>query len=130
LGARNQIRFEIASFDHRHALVIDPTLSYSTLLGGTSDDGATAIAVDSKGYTYITGYTCSSDFPLGPNPYQKVLGGAAGCSSLYGTGSSSNQDVFVTKLNPTGAGLVYSTYLGGSDQDLARGIAVDSLGSA
>jgi hypothetical protein len=96
------------------------SLVYSTLLGGeTSSDFGKAIAVDSKGYAYVTGYTNSTDFPT-KNAF-----------SSKRTGPFS--DAFVTKLNPAASGstsLVYSTYLGGSHQDYGYGIAVDSKGNA
>ena len=87
---------------------------YSTYLGGSSDDHAQGIAVDSSGNAYITGYTLSTDFPK-LNAYQSTYGG--------------NEDAFVTKLGPTGS-LSYSTYIGGSLLDAGNGIAVDSSGNA
>jgi hypothetical protein len=91
-------------------------LVYSTYLGGSGQDGSNAIAVDSAGSAYVTGWTCSSDFPTAL-PLQASLKGAC--------------DPFVTKLNPAGTSLVYSTYLGGSSgSDTGAGIAVDSSGSA
>ena len=91
-------------------------LVYSTYLGGSSSDGGNAIAVDASGNTYITGTTSSSNFPT-QNAIQPTNSGFSG-------------DAFVTKLNPQGLGLVYSTYLGGSNGDVGRGIAVDSAGQA
>src|SRR5205823_3916728 len=76
-----------------------------------------AIAIDSEGYAYVTGFTDSADFPT-KNAYQ---------SSLAHAGA---ENAFVTKLNKDGTGLVYSTYLGGSVQDDATGIAVDAHGRA
>jgi uncharacterized protein (TIGR03437 family) len=99
------------------------TLVYLTYLGGSADDGASAIAVDTSGNAYVTGFTSSTDFPT-VNPYQKSLAGA------NGTGFARFGDVFIAKLNPTGNGLIYSTYLGGSQDDLAMAIAIDSAGDA
>ncbi len=94
-------------------------LVYSTYLGGSNSDGGSSIAVDSAGSAYLTGQTCSSDFPTAL-PLQAILKGSC--------------DPFVTKLNPAGTSLVYSTYLGGSgsgyDFDNGAGIAVDSSGNA
>ena len=84
---------------------------YSTYLGGSAADVAQAIALDSSNNMYITGYTFSSDFPLA-SPYQGTIGGGA--------------DAFVAELNAAGSALVFSTYLGGSSDDRAYGIALDS----
>jgi Bacterial Ig-like domain (group 3)/Beta-propeller repeat len=110
----NRVGFELAKFDASRPLYIDP-LIYSTYLGGSSADYGYGIAVDSAGDAYVTGYTASSDFPT-MNPFQPAKGGEVA--------------VFVSKLNPTGSALVYSTYLGGSLGDQGSGIAVDSAGNA
>jgi len=88
---------------------------YSTYLGGNGIEEGFGIAVDSSGSAYVTGETQSADFPT-TSPIQGTFGG--------------NQDAFVTKINPAGSAHVYSTYLGGVSQDIGRGIAVDSSGSA
>ncbi|MBI4489344.1 MAG: SBBP repeat-containing protein, partial [Deltaproteobacteria bacterium] len=90
-------------------------LIYSTYLGGSNEDGGMGIAVDLSGNAYVTGFTFSADFPTA-SPLQSSLG--------------SSQDAFVTKLNPAGSVLIYSTYLGGSREDSGNGIAVDSSGNA
>lgn len=95
------------------------SLLYSTFLGGSNEDRASAIAVDSSGSAYVTGQTDSSDFPV-----------QSAFQSSYGGGSCGCFDAFVTKLNPTGAAAVYSTYLGGTGGDYGNGIAVDSSGEA
>jgi hypothetical protein len=117
--AGNRVRFSVADYDHSRALVIDPALSYSTYLGGSSNDYGASVAVDSAGNAYVTGYTTSVDFPITPGAYQPTC--SAGCASY---------DVFVSKLNPTGSQLLYSTYIGGSAKDYGNGIAVDSAGDA
>jgi len=91
------------------------TLTYSTYLGGSGDDGGARIAMDSSGSSYIVGSTSSPNFPT-VNALQVN----------YGT----NVDAFVAKLNPAGSALVYSTYLGGSGYDTAIGLAVDGSGAA
>jgi hypothetical protein len=91
------------------------SLLYSTYLGGSDMDGAIGIAADSSGDAYVTGWTYSSDFPK-VNPLQQNLAGA--------------EDGFVAKLNPAGSALLYSTFLGGSDDDQGYSIAVDSSGNA
>src|SRR5439155_24881431 len=75
------------------------------------------IAVDATASAYVTGPTHSSAFPTTIGAFQTTFGGGY-------------LDAFVTKLDPTGSALVYSTYLGGSDQDQAAGIAVDTSGNA
>jgi hypothetical protein len=89
---------------------------YSTYLGGSSGDGGAGIAVDTFGSAYVTGLTDSADFPTAA-PIQATFGGG-------------DADAFVTKLSPAGSALLYSTYLGGTDNDAGHGIAVDALGSA
>ncbi|HSS19548.1 MAG TPA: SBBP repeat-containing protein [Pyrinomonadaceae bacterium] len=111
----NNVRIEVGAYDRRLPLIIDPTLAYSTFLGGTSLDQGTAIAVDSQGNAYLTGVTQSTDFPT--------------ASALQGAKDAVG-DAFVAKLNPAGTALVYSTYLGGNGDDAGNGIAVDSQGNA
>jgi hypothetical protein len=92
------------------------TLTYSTYLGGSGWDGGYSIAVDSSGSAYVTGDTDSTDFPTN-NAYQGTYGGG-------------DEDIFVTKLSPSGNTLTYSTYLGGSVEDWGSGIALDSSENA
>jgi hypothetical protein len=104
--------FEVASYDRAHSLVIDPVLDYSTYLGGGGYDAGTAIAVDQYGQAVVTGYTYSIDFPEKNPAFVK----------------SDGADVFVTKFNSDGSGLVFSTFLGGEYDDFGRAIAVDEAG--
>src|SRR5579859_327394 len=115
LQGGNQVGFEVASYDASRPLVIDPALSYSTYIGGTGTDGAFGVAIDQYGGAYVTGFTSSTNFPT-KNPLQKSNAGGI--------------DTFVLKLNRTGTGLVYSTYIGGSGTEYPFGIAVDSTGEA
>jgi len=107
---------------------LDPvgtTLIYSTLLGG-GREGGEAIAVDAEGNAYVTGYTYSASFPTTPGAFQPTFGDALDPPNRFGP----DPDAFVTKLNPTGSALVYSTYLGGNGAEFGRGIAVDASGNA
>jgi len=114
-----RVGFKLAAYDASRPLIIDPVvLSYSTYLGGNSGDFGAAIAVDASGNAYVTGNTSSTDFPTTAGAFQVSFGG------------NINGDAFVTKLNPTGTVLVYSTYLGGIDLDQGSGIAVDAEGNA
>ncbi|MFB3897894.1 MAG: SBBP repeat-containing protein, partial [bacterium] len=103
----------IVSFSHAGQLV------YSTFLGGNSSDGGYGIAVDASGNAYITGSTYSNDFPT-----------TFGAWDTSSQDTSFSGDVFICKLNPTGTGLVYSTYLGGTGSEVAFEIAVDTSGNA
>lgn len=129
--AGDQVRFKLGRYDHSKPLVIDPVLSYASYLGGSlldnigntvNGDGnpLQALAVDSKGSAYVTGYTFSTNFPL-KDPYQGTAKTKTDPRDAW---------AFVTKFSPDGKSLEYSTYLGGSDNDLGYGIAVDSAGSA
>jgi Bacterial Ig-like domain (group 3)/IPT/TIG domain/Beta-propeller repeat/Dockerin type I domain len=120
LRGKRRASFHVGSYDATRELVIDPVLVYSTYLGGTGDEEATAVAVDDSGSAYITGTTSSADFPTTANAFQTLTsGGYSG-------------DIFVTKLNPAGSALVYSTYLGGVDLtgEYATALAIDSSGNA
>lgn len=113
----HELGFRIGSYDKSEPLIIDPVLSYSTYIAGSQGDLATAIATDQDGSAYVTGLTFSADFPL-------VGAWQSNCKNCQGAA-----DVFVTKVNPSGTGLVFSTFLGGSNYDQGNSIAVDSAGN-
>lgn len=100
------------------------TLLYLTYLGGSADDTAMALAVDSAGNAYITGFTTSTNFPTAGTPLQSKFGGLGG-GTVMRTG-----DAFIAKIAPAGNKLIYSTYLGGSQDDFGLAIAIDGTGAA
>lgn len=111
-NADGHIAFRVGEYDRTRALVIDPVLDYSTYLGIGSD--AAAIAVDSSGSAYVTGIS---------NGYIPIVGGVQ-------SAHSGSLDAFVTKLSPDGSSIVYSTFLGGNQDDFGSAIAIDAAGNA
>ena len=107
--------FRVEGRDPSRTLVIDP-LVYCTYLGGAGMDTGRGIAVDGSGHAYITGSTESTDYPI-------TIG-------AFDTEQNGNTDIFVTKISKDGKDLVYSTFVGGTDSDEARGIAIDGSGNA
>jgi hypothetical protein len=119
LRGRNHVGLHVGNYDRNHPLVIDPvlTLAYSTFVGGGGNDRAMGIAVDGAGNAVITGNTTSLDFPT---------------SSAAQPAAPGSDDHFVTKLSANGGGVVYSTYLGGSEGEGANlgSVAIDGAGNA
>jgi Beta-propeller repeat len=116
LTGRNEVGFQLDAHDPAKPVIIDPVLEYSTFLGGNGGDNPSAIAVDGAGSAYVTGVTTSSDFPTTAGSFRPT--------------KVAQEDAFVVKLDPTGASVIYSTYLGGFDDDAATSIAVDGAGNA
>lgn len=114
----HRISFRLGRYDRHLPLVIDPVLSYGTVLGGGNSDYAASIAVDADGNAYVTGTTDSPDFPVFHGAQMMFLGGSTG------------EDGFVSKLNATGTALLYSTFIGGHANDSPVGIAVNASGDA
>jgi RHS repeat-associated protein len=124
MNGNGHVGFEVSPYDRTKPLVIDPVLAYSTYLGGSAEDSADGVAVDSSGNAYVTGTASSSNFP--------IVG-----TSISSAPSGGNDDAFVSKLNSTGTALVYSTYLGGTTPNTfgdlitdAYQVAVDASGRA
>ncbi len=118
---RQTVKFALGSYDRTKPLTIDPTvnlsrLAYSTLLGGAGSETGRSIAVDSSGNAYITGQTLSPEYPT--------------TSGTYDTTHNESTDVFVSKLNAAGSGLIYSTFIGGNNSDGGTSIAIDAAGNA
>ncbi len=104
------IGFRVANYDPRRELVIDPVLTYSTYLGGTGDELAPSIALDSGFNFYVAGTTTSTDFPT--------------TTGVLQTSSNGGAEAFIAKFS-LGGTLLYATYLGGTGDDAPAGIAVD-----
>jgi hypothetical protein len=117
LRGETRIGFAVGDYDSSQKLVIDPTLVYSTFLGGGGRDLGLGIAVDTAGSVYVSGITASANFPTTAGVFDASQNGA--------------DDTFVTKLNADATALVYSTYLGGSANDVGNSISlvVDAFGS-
>ena len=110
----NQYGFHLSSYDHSQPLIIDPLmLTYSTFLGGSGYDYVYDIVLDSLNNTYMVGKTDSLAFPMTP-------------TALNTTYNGGESDLFVTKLDSSGSSLIYSTFFGGSGEDIGFGIDVDA----
>lgn len=111
----SRFAFTVEGRDRALELVIDPVLIHDTHVGGSGADTACGVAVDSAGYLYVTGWTRSSDFPLGEDAIDD---------------DRSGRDAFVFKLDPAGRELVWATFLGGSGDERGRAIRVNLAGEA
>ncbi len=111
----NIFGFQLSEYDKTKSLLIDPLL-YSTFIGGSSFDFGHSIALDSEGNAYVTGRTSSYDFPTTENAYNRTNGGFDDC--------------FVFKLAANGSSLLYSTFVGGMEDDSGDSIALDNEGNA
>jgi hypothetical protein len=110
----NTLGFEIGDYKKDLELVIDPELDFSTYLGGSNYDMGAGIAMDASGGIYVAGTTFSADFPWSAGAYDHVLSGRC--------------EVFAAKVLPSGAGLVYSTYIGGSEDETCWAMTVSLFG--
>lgn len=110
------VKVQVARYDSARALVIDPSLSFSTYLGGSQDDDPTGITSDSSGNIYVTGWTSSPDFPTTAGAYIKTW---------------PERIAYVSKIAPDGTRLVYSTFVGTSGAETrSYAIVVNSAGEA
>ena len=105
------IGFEAGAYDHSLPLVIDPTILYSGYFGGSSQESITSLAIDIYNNVIVAGWTSSTDLP------------SAGAAR---TRNGGGVDAFVASFAPNGGGLNWCTYLGGSGDDRAFGVAVDA----
>ena len=112
----HEVDFRLDAYDRSKPLIIDPTIVYAGLIGGgINTTYSQAIALDSSSNAYITGYTYASDFPTVSAAFSQ---------------SHSMPDAFVSKIDPTGTTLLYSTFIGGAGYDDLFSIAVDATGAA
>jgi hypothetical protein len=118
-NAADTYGFAVGEYDRTSPLVIDPaTVIACGFLGGSADDAAAAVAIDSSGCAYVAGTTASFDFPAN-----------GGLDTTFNS-PAGGTDAFVAKVNAAGTGLVFCCFLGGAANDVATGIAVDPAGNA
>ncbi len=117
VSAGNAVAIQVGPYDPARKLIIDPVITFSTFWGGAGMDEALAIATDAQGNIYIAGRTDSQDLPTTQNTVQP---------QYASTGFPG--DAFVTKFSPDGKQVLFSTYLGGTDSDLARAVAIGPEG--
>ncbi|MBL8229784.1 MAG: hypothetical protein JNL98_14945 [Bryobacterales bacterium] len=120
LFEKGRVGFELARYDRKKPLVIDPILQYASYVGGNGIEEATTLALDAANNIYLAGRTVSTDFRRG------TTAGAFQTSKAAGTDTNSNYDGFVLKLNPQGTGIIYNTFIGGTNFDSVESITVDA----
>jgi len=123
LAENGEICFKLGSYDHNETLIIDPVFGFSTYLSGSNGENITAVTTDTVGNTYVTGFTSSPDFPI-TNSDQPLC---PQCSDISASGKG-----FISKLDPTGHTLLYSTFFGGSAPNAANypyAVALDPAGN-
>ena len=116
------VSFKIADYDLNKDLVIDPILAYGSYLGGGAFDEGRSIAVDASGNAHVVGTAASLNFP--------TTAGVIKTQNLPATNNVQWYDAFVSKVNPEGTALVFSTYFGGRNgSESGGGVAVDPAGN-
>ena len=108
------VRVAVGNYDRAGTLVVDPAIAYTAYLTGSQTDWAVTMGHDQQGNIYMAGNTWSVDFPVTTDAYQAANNG--------------NQDIWVMKLNPASASIVYCTYIGGAVNDTVTAMAVDANG--
>ncbi len=115
ISSDRSVSFRIGAYDAGRELVIDPVIVFTSLLGGSSQDQASAIAADAYGNMVVAGWTSSTNFPAMAASRQSQFGGSV--------------DAFVAKFGGNGSDLIFCTFLGGNSDDRATGVALDSTGN-
>ncbi|MES2761398.1 MAG: PKD domain-containing protein [Bacteroidota bacterium] len=116
---KDRVRFKLGNnYNKDHELIIDPTLVFATYTGSLSDNFGMTATYDVQGNAYTAGMCFGPSYPLSPGAFQTVYMGGTG----YGG------DISVSKFGPTGANLLYSTYIGGTGNESPQSIVVDNLG--
>jgi hypothetical protein len=110
----NKFQFEVGNYDQNFPLIIDP-LIYSTYLGKEFSDDASGMHVSADGSVYLSGATVNSDFPISTGAYNTTFAGV--------------RDLFITKFNPTGNNILFSTFYGGNSTDESASLFVDANGN-
>ena len=121
LTAANTLTLDFGTYDHGYPLIVDPVLLYAVALGGSNGNQALGMDLDAAGNAYITGNSCSSDFPTTAGVFDTYQGNP---------NQTSCQDAFVLKLDPTASTLLYSNFFGGSGISSGGHVAVDTSGNA
>jgi hypothetical protein len=119
LVSGNMVQFEIGTYDHSKPLIIDPVMTYGVAIGGSNGSQAEGLDIDAAGDAYVTGNSCSVDFPT-----------AAGSQTHPDITTTFCEDAFVLKLDPTASMLIYSDFVGGSGASTGTHVAVDASGDA
>jgi hypothetical protein len=126
LTADGKVHLHLGDYDRNAALIVDPVVSYATYLGGSLGDVGNGIAVDNLGRAYVTGQTCSSNFPSNPSSINEY--------DDYISTNPGSCDAYVTKFTADGTGYLYTTIIGGTNPNIAtavgNGIALDSANNA
>lgn len=118
----DKVSLSLGNYDAGRELIIDPTLVFSTFTGSTADNWGMSAAYDAAGNGYTSGICFGVGYPVTTGAFQATYaGGAINATYTYG-----GFDMVVSKFNTTGTSLIYSTYLGGSDNEAPQSIIVDN----
>ena len=114
-------------YDASLPLIIDPTLVFATYTGSTADNWGMSATYDPVGNGYTSGICFNIGYPITPGAFQMTFqGGGTGGGNHWPGIDSTGFDIVVSKFNPTGSNLLYSTYLGGNDNEEPQSIIVDN----